>query len=115
MAHAVTASDEHDPGWQATTREALRMDLPYRLHSVDLDTAVADYLDHHGELVQLMADVGDGEGHDSDDPACCARQLLHRHLLVITLLLERVDACEQKRAERIWAEANPERRVAAAG
>lgn len=81
-----------------TAREQLRLDLPPTL--TDLDDNVADYLDHHGDLAQLLDAVKDEEADDRT-PAAWAREILHRHLFVITLLLEKIEAHELAHADLV--------------
>ena len=91
--------------WQHTVREQLRLNLSPALPGDDLDAEVADYLDHHGELVRTMMDVQDDEADGCVDHAevcAMAREILHRHLLIVTMLLEKVDAHQAHRVEAEW-------------
>jgi hypothetical protein len=91
--------DPPNKRWRTDLTEALRLDQGYRLTSTDLDTEVHDYLSHHGDLALALDAIKDEDHHDHE-PADYAKAILHTHLLVISLLLQRIDAHEWQRTER---------------
>lgn len=95
-----------DPYWQHNLREQLRIDSnDLTVPGCALVTAMRDYLDRFGELGGLIDDVEeDVDGQSAE----WAREILHRHLLVVTLLLEKVNALEAHGREAAWLADHPD-------